>query len=76
MMAPRSAHIPHNVERTALQKVSPTRGLTAVQLFPAGSQTIAGMAAKGWIEKQPDGQTYCITPAGVSALRAAIPVKR
>jgi predicted transcriptional regulator len=75
-MARRSAHIPHNVERTALQKMSPTRGLTAEQLFPAGSQTIAGMVAKGWIKKQPDGRTYCITPAGDSALRAVIPVKR
>jgi peptidoglycan/LPS O-acetylase OafA/YrhL len=26
MMAPRPAHIPHNVERAALQKMSPTRG--------------------------------------------------
>jgi predicted transcriptional regulator len=76
MMAPRPTHIPHNVERTALQKMSPTRGLTAERLYPAGSQTIAGMVAKGWIEKQPDGRTYCITPAGNSALKAAIPIKR
>ena len=75
-MAPRPAHIPHSAERTALQKMSPTRGLTAERLYPTGSQTIAGMVAKGWIEKQPDGQTYCITPAGDSALRAVIPVKR
>jgi predicted transcriptional regulator len=71
-MPPRPTHIPHNAERTALQKMSPTRGLTAEGLHPADSQTIAGMVAKGWIEKQPDGQTYCITPAGDSALRAVI----
>ena len=75
-MAPRPTHIPHNVERTALQKMSPTQGLTTERLYPAGSQTIAGMVAKGWIEKQPDGRTYCITPAGESALKAVIPVKR
>ena len=75
-MAPRPAHIPHSVQRAALQKMSPTRGLTAERLYPTGSQTIAGMVAKGWIEKQPDGRTYCITPAGESALRAVIPVKR
>jgi hypothetical protein len=32
--------------------------------------------AKGWIEKQPDGGTYCITLAGDEALRAIIPVRR
>jgi hypothetical protein len=45
-------------------------------MHPAGTQIIAGMLRKGWIEKQPDGRTYCITPAGDAALRAAIPVKR
>jgi hypothetical protein len=34
------------------------------------------MQAKGWIEKQPDGRTYCITRAGGEALRAIIPGKR
>jgi predicted transcriptional regulator len=42
-------------------------------MHPAGKQIIAGMFAKGWIEKQPDGRTYCITPAGGEALRAIIP---
>jgi hypothetical protein len=75
-MAQRPAHIPHNAERTALQKMSLTRGVPAERLLPTGNQTLAGMVAKGWIEKQPDGKTYCITPAGVSALRAVIPIKR
>jgi len=34
------------------------------------------MLAKGWIEKQPDGRAYCITPAGDEALKAIILVKR
>ena len=75
-MPPRPKHIPHNAERTALQKMSDTRGLTFERLQPAGKQTVAGMVAKGWIEKQPDGRTYCITPAGDAALKAIIPVKR
>jgi predicted transcriptional regulator len=75
-MPPRPKHIPHNIERTTLQKMSHTRGLTFQRLQPAGKQTVAGMVAKGWIEKQPDGRTYCITPAGDAALRAFIPVKR
>jgi predicted transcriptional regulator len=45
-------------------------------MHPAGKQIIAGMLAKGWIEKQRDDRTSCITPAGESALKAIIPVKR
>jgi hypothetical protein len=75
-MPPRPRHIPHNTERTVLQKMSLTRGLTFEKLHPAGKQTVAGMVAKGWIEKQPDGRTYCITPAGDRALKAIIPVTR
>jgi hypothetical protein len=72
-MPARPSHIPHATERTALQKMSHTRGLRPEQMHPAGKQMIAGMFAKGWIEKQPDGRTYCITPAGDVALRAIIP---
>ena len=75
-MPARPSQIPHSTERTALQKMSFTRGLPPEQLHPAGKQIVAGMLAKGWIEKQPDGRTYCITPAGDEALRAFIPVKR
>jgi hypothetical protein len=75
-MPARPDHIPHAIERTALQKMSPTQGLLPDKMHPAGRQTIAGMVAKGWIEKQPDGRTYCITPAGDAALKAVIPVKR
>jgi hypothetical protein len=49
-MPPRPKHIPHNIERTTLQKMSHTRGLTFQRLQPAGKQTVAGMVAKGWIE--------------------------
>jgi hypothetical protein len=70
------SHIPQAKERAALQRMSPTRGIRPEQLHPAGKQMIAGMVAKGWITKQPDGRTYCITPAGDAALKAVIPVKR
>jgi ribosomal protein S19E (S16A) len=75
-MPARPSHIPHATERTALQKLSTTRGLRPERMYPAGRQIIAGMLAKGWIEKQPDGRTYCITPAGDEALKAIIPSKR
>jgi hypothetical protein len=52
-----------------------TRGLRPEQL-PAGKIAIAGMLAKGWIEKQPDGRTNCITQPGDEALKATIPTKR
>jgi DNA-binding PadR family transcriptional regulator len=71
-----ASHLPHNLERTALQKMSATQGLPLAQLHPAGIQTIARMVAKGWIERQLDaraGARYCITPAGEAALKAKIP---
>jgi hypothetical protein len=52
----------------------PHPGLRPEQLHPAGRVIISGMLAKGCIEKQPDGRTYCITPAGEEALKAIIPV--
>ena len=73
-MPPGPPHIPHATERAALQRMSPTRGLRPEQLHPAGGGIIAGMLAKGWIVKQPDGRTYCITPTGEEALKAIIPV--
>ena len=78
-MPPRPSHLPHNFERTALQKLGATRGLPSAQLHPVGKRTIATMVAKGWIEKQTDadgGVRYRITPAGKSALKAKIPVDR
>jgi hypothetical protein len=75
-MPARPSHIPHAIERTALQKMSAIRGLSPDQLHPAGTQTIARMLAKGWIERQSDGRTYCITPAGDAALRTPIPSRR
>ena len=75
-MPARPSHIPHATERTTLQKMSLTRGLPPEKLHPAGKLVIASMQAKGWIEKQADGRTYCITPAGDAALKAIIPTKR
>lgn len=55
--------------------MSQTRGLAAEKLHPAGAKLISTMLTKGWIEKQADGRTYCITPAGEKALKAIIPTK-
>jgi hypothetical protein len=76
MMPARPSHIPHNLERTTLQKMSTIQGLSSEQLHPAGKQTIAGMLAKGWIEMRSDGRGgtgYSITPAGEAALKTKIP---
>ena len=78
-MPPRPSHIPHNLERTALQKLSAAQGLPLAQLHPAGPQTVARMLEKGWIERQPDDGAnirYCITSAGQAALKAKIPGER
>jgi hypothetical protein len=75
-MPARPSHIPHNLERTTLQKMSATEGLPSAQLHPAGKQTIAGMIAKGWIERCSDGRGgigYSITSEGKAALKARIP---
>jgi hypothetical protein len=53
-MRARPSHIPRATERAALQEMSLTKGLPAEQLHPAGTQIIAGMLRKGWIERQPD----------------------
>ncbi len=78
-MPPRPSHLPNNIERSALQKMSPTHGLPLAKLHPAGRKTIAGMVAKGWIDKVVDanaGAGFCITPAGKAALEAKIPTDR
>jgi DNA-binding PadR family transcriptional regulator len=75
-MPVRASHIPHNLERTTLQKMNATEGLLARQLYPVGKGTLDRMLAKGWIEKQTDakaGARYRITPAGEAALKAKIP---
>jgi hypothetical protein len=75
-MPQRPGNLPHSLERTALQRMHATRGMTAGQLYPVGPRTIAGMIAKGWVERQMDanaGETYCITPSGEAALKAKIP---
>jgi hypothetical protein len=78
-MPARPSHIPHAVERTTLQKMSATAGVPLEQLHPAGKQTVAGMLAKGWIERRSDDRGrpgYCITPTGQAAMRMKIPEKR
>ena len=76
IMPPRPSHLPHNLERTALQKLRATRGMLLAQLHPAGPQTISRMLEKGWIERQSDVDgsiRYCITAGGEAALKAKIP---
>jgi hypothetical protein len=77
-MPSRPGHLPHNLERTALQKMSAERGLPSSALHPAGKNTIAGMLANGWIVKQAvgGGVKYLITPAGEAALKAKIPTSK
>ena len=65
-------HIPRANERTVLQKLTLTRGLSLYQLYPAGRLLIASMVAKGWIELQPDGRTYCRTPLGEAAMKIVL----
>jgi hypothetical protein len=74
-MPQRPSHLPHSLERTALQRMHATEGLTARQLYPVGQGTIARMIAKGWIEPMDanGGARYRITPAGEAALKAKIP---
>jgi hypothetical protein len=77
-MSPRPSHIPHSNERTALQRMSVTKGMSSEELHPAGKQTIATMLTKGWIERRSSDQgrpEYFITAAGQTALRAPIPVQ-
>ena len=67
------------MERTTLQRMSPTEGLPIEKLHPSGKHTIASMTAKGWIERRSDDHgraVYCITPAGQEALKAPIPHDR
>jgi hypothetical protein len=78
-MPARPSHIADAIERTTLQRMSPTKGLPIEKLYPSGKRTVASMAAKGWIERRPgdNGRSvYCITQAGLDALRAPIPRNR
>jgi hypothetical protein len=78
-MPARPSHIPHAMERSTLQRMSPTVGMPSEKLHPAGKQIIAKMVAKGWIERQSDARgrhVYCITVTGLEALKAPIPKGR
>jgi hypothetical protein len=78
-MPPRPKDIPHNIERTALQKMTAGHWLPTADLYPASTVTIEGMLSKGWIDIQmaDNGQVrYRITSAGEAALKAKIPMDR
>jgi hypothetical protein len=65
-------HVSRTNERTVLQKLTLTRGMTLHQLYPAGRIVITNMVAKGWIELQPDGRTYCRTPLGEATMKVIL----
>jgi hypothetical protein len=66
-------HIPRaNEQRTA--EVDPHSRPSLQQLYPAGRLLIINMVAKGWIEKQPDGRTYCRTPEGEQAMKIILKI--
>jgi hypothetical protein len=59
--------------------MSATEGLVLEKLHPAGKQTVAGMLAKGWIERRSDHRgrpAYCRTLAGEEAMKVKIPERR
>jgi hypothetical protein len=76
-MPPRPGHIPHSIERSALQKLVTGQSLSLVKLHPAGKDTVVRMISKGWIvsETHAHGLRYRITAAGEAALKAKIPTK-
>ena len=76
-MPARAPHLPHYVERTALQKLRAAPDLPATHLLPAGQKTLANMVQKGWIESSPGSMArYRITAQGETALKAEIPMPR
>lgn len=78
-MPPRPKHLPHNIERTALQKLSARHWLPTAHLHPASTKTIEGMLIKGWIDIQmaDNGEArYRITSEGEAALKLKIPTDR
>jgi hypothetical protein len=62
-------HIPRADERTVLQKLSLTRGVSLEQLYPAGRLLINSMVAKGWIEKQSRANLLQNTKRGETAMK-------
>jgi len=73
-MAPRASHIPHAIERSALQKLIAVGPLPFFKLHPAGRGTVDAMVGKGWLTVE--GQNYKITEAGEAAFKAPIPMRR
>jgi hypothetical protein len=70
----RRPHIPRANERSVLQKLPLTRGLSLQQRYPAGRLLISNMVAKDWIEKQLDGRTYRRTPEGKQAMKIILKI--
>jgi DNA-binding PadR family transcriptional regulator len=58
-----------------LDKLRSDRELSVAQLHPTGTTALAKMAQKRWIERT-GANTYRITTAGKSALKAQLPDRR
>jgi hypothetical protein len=69
-MAPRPSHLPHNTERSALQKLISVGPLPSSKLHPAGKRTLTGMIQKGWLKFE--GTIYSVTDAGRAAFKAKL----
>ena len=74
-MVPRAAHLPHHRERIALLLLRTHGELPLVKLHPTGLLTIKRMVEKAWVERT-GTNTYRITPAGETALKAELPDDR
>ena len=72
-MPPRPSHLPHTIERAALQKLLVR---SSADLHPAGKKTILRMIEKGWIKGPLAGGQFEITVSGEAALKAQLPIKR
>jgi hypothetical protein len=78
-MPARPSHIPDAAERSTLQRMSLAVRTPSEKMHTAGKQTIAKMAAKGWIERESDVRgrpLYRITASGQEVLKAPIPKGR
>jgi hypothetical protein len=65
--------LPNAIERSAMQRLVPTRGLAAEKIG-AGRRVIANLMAKGWIERCDGG--YRLTSAGQEVFKRPIPLAK
>ncbi len=77
-MSVRPPHIPHAIERSALQELQEKPGLTLLNFRTAAKRTIEKIVQKGWVEQcfAARATRYYTTENGLAALRAPIPTRR